>query len=431
MKKLRAYKIFDWFLVALSYLAAILLYNGAVSYGKNPGTVQIMNALRISGLVFYGIVLFLQVIVYIVGIIYGITAKESMGRHNMIIKIVSIPFFIINFIAFSRFAIDSMKIKAWLVFVVAGLSIAGSFSIMFRTSLSNVIYFIRCYIKKTLKVKPWAVVALIFSFIFFLDVIGSIILYKHELNQRPDIAARIKEKRLKKVEKWKTSAHMSLRLYEILTAILTAIITIFSIVIIVTLIYNMRHGILVDVVNLGNVIIGNIFVSSLIIIIIASILKLILGIIYGKLGEKDPINFLFIIKLIDIIPSITSLAITLLLFAGGIVSGVYAIISLSIIPLFFCVFLVTLYFLGTSILSYASASQFMISASLCIFSTSLIVFTYYINQRAVKNRKFLNPLIIVSLICLWIPILDIVAIVILKIKAKNNQIFSDIPVVEA
>lgn len=148
MKNLRLYQIFDWFLVALSYVAVILLYKGGVLYENNPETIEVMNNLRIGGLALYGVLLFLQIPVYVMGIFYGITAKESMAKHNMIVKLVSVLFFVINWLALSSLSTNSMNIERWLPFLLIFLSFIITFSIMFRSSLPNIVYFVRSYTKK-------------------------------------------------------------------------------------------------------------------------------------------------------------------------------------------------------------------------------------------------------------------------------------------
>lgn len=148
MKNLRLYQIFDWFLVALSYVAAILLYKGGVLYENNPETIEVMNNLRIGGLALYGVLLFLQIPVYVMGIFYGITAKESMAKHNMIVKLVSVLFFVINWLALSSLSTNSINIERWLPFLLIFLSFIITFSIMFRSSLPNIVYFVRSYMKK-------------------------------------------------------------------------------------------------------------------------------------------------------------------------------------------------------------------------------------------------------------------------------------------
>ena len=123
MKNLRFYKIFDWILVVLSYTAAILLFNGALAHKNNMDTVDIMNPLSISSLVLYGFLLFIQTFIYIFGIIFSLCAKESLAKHNMIVKIVLMPFFAINFAALVFFIHDIMSVDDLLGIFVLLLAI--------------------------------------------------------------------------------------------------------------------------------------------------------------------------------------------------------------------------------------------------------------------------------------------------------------------
>ena len=283
MKNLRSYKYLDWFLVALSYMAAVLLFNGAMQYQKNPGTIEVMNPLCVAGLVLYGILFFFQFIAYIMGFVYGLTAKESMAKHNMIVKLVSIPFFVINLFALINFSIDIKEINPLLTFIMIPISISGTFFIMFRSSLSNVVFFIKSYFKKKLKVTPWGTVAIVLSFIFFFDVVAGIILYKHERNQRPDIAERIKAEKLKKIEEWKVKVHKSLLAFKIETIIMTAIVSVLSLINVISIIsYAVAAadaGHALEIVTLQGT--GLLLLTSIVAVPV-SLLKMIYGIRYGK-----------------------------------------------------------------------------------------------------------------------------------------------------
>ena len=433
MKNLRLYIILDWILVGISYLAGFLLYNGALIYERNSKLGAVMNSSRVSGLVFFGILLFLQLILYIMGLGYGVTAKESMAKHSMIVKLVSLPFYYINFVAFYYLIVDiynSDKLFS-LLMVLFGIIVISS--TMFRSSFPNFVYFVRCYIRKKLKVTPWSIISLLMSFILGLDVIAGIILYKHELNQRPDIAARIAREKLRKIEEWKNKKHPSLLSFKIVSIITTILISIASItlVIIISSDFKTLFGSDDAIKNLFGI---KIFVFLLVVLFVLSFLKFIFGIRYGKRGEENPTNFLFIIKIVDILPIIAMLATTVLLIAlATLTGGAFALLIVFLLPfLVFSIVIIIAIVIGELMLSlftYASSVSFMMSGLLCIWSTSLSTFTYYINQRRIENRKFASKLVVISLILLWVPVFDIVAMAILRHKAKNNLILGDKPVI--
>lgn len=429
MKNLRSYKYLDWFLVALSYVASVLLFNGAMQYQKNPGTIEVMNPLCVAGLVLYGILFFFQFITYIMGFVYGLTAKESMAKHNMIVKLVSIPFFVINLFALINFSIDVKEINPLLTFIMIPISISGTFFIMFRSSFSNVVFFIKSYLKKTLKVTPWGTVAMVLSFIFFLDVVAGIILYRHELNQRPDIAARIKERKLKKVEKWKTKRHMSPFVFKVGSIIATVVLSIASasLVIIATLIIINASNENVEI-EVGTLFTSYLFLISLIVVLVFSFIKLLFGLIYGKLGEEDPTKFLFITKLVDLFPTIAILFMAFFFLIAGMALDITSVLLIAFIAVVIIIFAI-MALLGFSIVLYASSLSFMTSALFLMWSSSLTLFTYYMNQRTVKNRKFSNQLIVVCLVFLWIPVLDIIAMVIIRRYSQKNAVLGDKPVI--
>lgn len=428
MNNLRFYKIFDWILVSLSYIAAILLYQGGLLYNKNQDTVAVFNYLRVSGLILYTVLLTLQIVVYIMGIVNAVTTKQSMSKHNMIVKLVSIPFFVINWIGLFSLSCDSVSIHPLFIFVVGFLSFLGTFLIMFRTSFPEIIYFIKSYIKKTLKPTPWAIIALIFLFVFCLDAIGEIILFNHERNQRLDIAVRIKAERFKKIDEWKTDKHKSLHSFRIKSIILTSLLSITSILIVVVLSVEAKNVVQINTEELGSLIKTPFFVASVIAVLILSFVKFMSGIRYGKCGEDDPTSFLFILKMADMVPVIALLAIVVFFWIIGTALGGFAVLLILCIVVVIIVFVI-MSLLALGMVSYASSIPFMMAALFCIWGTSLCAFTYFVNQRYMKNRRFKNPFIIVCLICLFVPVLDIAALVILKNESKNNSILSDKPVI--
>lgn len=429
MKKVRFYKTLDWILVALSYVAAVLLTNGAVQYFENPEAVAMMNPTRVYGVVFYGVVLVVQLVLYVMGFIHGITAKESMAKHNMIVKIVSMPFFVINFIALFFLSFDVSESEGLLLLLMIPLSVIATASITLRSSLPNVVYFIKSYVKKTLKVTPWAIVSLIMSFIFILDVLAGIILYRHERNQRPDILARTKERKLKKVEKWKTKRHMSPFIFKVGSIIATAALSIASVSLIVITTLAIINAFNENVeIEVGTLFTSYLFLISLIVVLTFSFIKLLFGLIYGKLGEEDPTRFLFITKLVDLFPTIAILFIAFLFLIAGTALDIMSVLLIAVIAVVIIIFVI-MAFLGFSVVMYASSLPFMASALFLMWSSSLTVFTYYMNQRTVKNRKFSNPLIVACLVFLWIPVLDIIAMAIIRRYSQKNAVLGDKPVI--
>ena len=133
-------------------------------------------------------------------------------------------------------------------------------------------------------------------------------------------------------------------------------------------------------------------------------------------------------KLVDILPTAGFLGSALYLLMTGIVADLAAVALIVFLALVIIIFVI-IAFLAWSAVAYSLMTPFMVSALFTIWSSSLAVYTYYLNQRAMKNRKFSSPWIIVCLVCLWIPILDIPAIAILRNRVKKNLIFGDKPVI--
>lgn len=433
MKKAGAYKTLDWLTLGLAYLFAICVSIGFALdfYYIKPEILG--RTLMIVGLVFYILLSISLVPMYVLTCISSLKTNETLSKHNMIIKLCYIPFFILNIYSCVAVSLQSATITPFLIPLVIALVIINTYFVMLRTSLSNTVYFVKRYIKKELKVTPWAIISIVMSFFFVIDVISGIILYNHERNQNPQIIEKKKEKKynkiLNRINKWnKKKKHMSILPYKVISIVSTSLLYISS-----TILFVFTMIEVVNLINLddafGNLIATPIFIASLICIGVCSLAKLISGVIYGRNGEEDPTKFAFIIKMIDIVPSL------LIFIVGGmllVLSSFFGWLAIIFIPFIVLVIfgMAVVAMAGVGIVTSYLGTGLLSMLLCCVWGTSLSVFAYHMNQRIINNKKFKNASVIVCLVLLWFPILDIVGMIILYNKNKNGCILRDTPLIE-
>ena len=98
-------------------------------------------------------------------------------KPTMVAKLCLIPWYALNFfIGFVFVAAFFNPFMMIAIPLVLALLIGSTYALMLSTSLGNIAYAVRSI--KQGGAKPAVVVGAVFSFIFFLDVIGAIILYR-------------------------------------------------------------------------------------------------------------------------------------------------------------------------------------------------------------------------------------------------------------
>ena len=141
-----------------------------------------INSSVISGLMLAGVILGALIIpVSITNIVLGFTTfvrkTVSSLKTTMVVKIILIPWYIINFLV--CFLLIAGFLNPWLflaVPIILSLLIAITYIHLLATSITNVCYFIKYHIANKLSFDGVTIVGIIFHFIFFLDFIGAIIL---------------------------------------------------------------------------------------------------------------------------------------------------------------------------------------------------------------------------------------------------------------
>ncbi len=416
MQKLTLYKILNVLLLIVGYLAAILTEEGFAAKSSAPEGSNAGNGLIIAGLVFYAILFMLQIPSYIITCLNSGMSEQSVAKHNMIMKIINLPFFAINVYSCAIVVLEGLSISFLLLPFLISFLVVNTYLVMFRTSLSSIIYFIKKYINQKLKPSPWSIIAIIFSFIFCLDAVGAIILFKHELNQ---IDNRYYKKIMRKVERWKNKTYMPLSIYKILSIVSSIGLYAGSIILVVTTFVNYE-----EVSGLENI--SELIIPALGVLFFGSLFKIIIGIIYGINGEENPINFLSISKLFDALPIMGVWTVSCLYMIIGIAFSIFSVLLIFLIVVIVVFFVIFAFNLISGMLYFASASLFIIAA-LCFLGNSVAVFTYYMNQRKVKNRKFKNKAIVLCMFLLWIPVISIPATFVLRGINKTDGVLGDEP----
>ena len=112
-------------------------------------------------------------------VVSGVSALKGNDptKNTMVAKLSLIPWYCLNF--FIGFVFVSIFFNPFMMIaipVVLALLIASTYMLMLSTSLGDIAYAVHSLKRGGLK--PAVVVGVVFSFIFGLDVIGAIILYK-------------------------------------------------------------------------------------------------------------------------------------------------------------------------------------------------------------------------------------------------------------
>ena len=98
-------------------------------------------------------------------------------KHTMVAKLSLIPWYALNlYIGFVFVSIFFNPFTMIAIPVVVALLVGSTYALMLSTSLGDIAYAVRSV--REGGAKPAVIVGIVFSFIFCLDVIGAIILYK-------------------------------------------------------------------------------------------------------------------------------------------------------------------------------------------------------------------------------------------------------------
>ena len=147
-----------------------------------PNCEDILNVaakpIFISFLVLLIIVSPLCLLTAITSIVSIFKGNKSPAKTTMIVKLALIPWYVLNF--YLCIMLIAGFLNPWLMLaapVVAALLMCSTYIYMLATSLPDIAYLIRLLIKRKIRIKASVVFAIIFLFIFCLDVIGGLMFY--------------------------------------------------------------------------------------------------------------------------------------------------------------------------------------------------------------------------------------------------------------
>ena len=433
--KNKTYIILDWVYLTLSYLSVL-----AVTLSFNPVTSEAIFGINSTapGKVFnagfiLAIILFLlQIPLYISTCINARETERSLTMHNMIIKIVAIPYFIINIYFCYLGTMYSLGLSVFLApLAIVSLSL-NTYLVMFRPSLHNLIYVYKRIRSKNLNITPSVIIGVIFSFIYVLDSISGIIIFTIERHQNPEKIEKRRLKRrtnvLKRIEAWNNKKHSNSVIFMIISFALAIVLFIPTISIFIT-VGSEFLNLVSESKEFGDLFIEGSFTNNLIMVGIIILLNFILGIIHGKNRENNPVIISLILKILYAIPIILLFISAGIFFLVSSVFGAFGVIFIPLIPVIIFA-LMAFILIGMGLISGLFGAGLLIFAILGSLGSSLITFSYYMNQRVVKNRKFSNNIVVVCMVLLWIPFANVIALIAIKIIDLKSGIFGDVPLIE-
>ena len=115
----------------------------------------------------------------VVSIASAVKGKEDPTKATLTTKLALIPWYIMNFVV--GFIFSSIFFNPFMFIaipIVIAFFVGMTYLLMLSTSLGDIAYFVKKKIKKDEDVRAATVLAVICLFIFFLDIIGAIVLYR-------------------------------------------------------------------------------------------------------------------------------------------------------------------------------------------------------------------------------------------------------------
>ena len=139
---------------------------------------SITNGLFIAALVLMILMIPVCIINVVVSIISSFKGKDST-KETMVMKLSLIPWYALNFvIGFVFVSIFFNPFMMVAIPVIIALLVSSTYILMLSTSIADIAYCVYNVIKKKWDVSPSLIFSVILLFIFCLDVVGSIVLYK-------------------------------------------------------------------------------------------------------------------------------------------------------------------------------------------------------------------------------------------------------------
>ena len=158
------------------YVALILLYLPTADVWLQGETIKY---LLIASLVMMGLMIPVCILNVVVSIKSAVKEGKDPTKHTMVMKLCLIPWYGFNF--YLGFVFSSLFFNPFtliLIPIVVALLCGATYALMICTSIGDIAYFINKDTQKKGAVNASTKFAIVLLFIFCLDVIGAIILYK-------------------------------------------------------------------------------------------------------------------------------------------------------------------------------------------------------------------------------------------------------------
>ncbi len=141
-------------------------------------TDKLFPGLLLGGIIATALIIPICIVNVIIALISLFRGIYNPTKTTMIIKLLLIPWYIINFMICCFLVVGFLN--PWLFLaapIVLCILVAITYILMISTSLFDIAYIINKMAKKEIKVKGSIITSIIFLCMFFFDIIGSIILY--------------------------------------------------------------------------------------------------------------------------------------------------------------------------------------------------------------------------------------------------------------
>ena len=163
-------------LTVLMYLIQLVLIIGLACVpeeNEDLGSLIVYISMIIGG-----VALFVGIVNIILAVINFTRDTASPTKITMIIKLVLIPYYIVNFIFWGILILITINpFLLWLFPFFVVISVFFTYAYMISTSIHNLSYIFRLLKDKKIEATGIIVFVIISQFIFVLDIIGSIILF--------------------------------------------------------------------------------------------------------------------------------------------------------------------------------------------------------------------------------------------------------------
>ena len=428
----KLFKSINYIYLGITFaLAALMMFVNI--YIRTQGldeALVILGVLRLISLILVILIFTLWTPVVVISIIHAIKNETSITSDIFAFKLVYILFFLCNFInclitvlGFRDFEVYGISKPIFIV-----LMVLMTYSVLLTTSIPQVVNFIKLYTKKKIKVSASGIIWSILLFAFVIDVVAIAFLYFNEKKYLPEEVNKRKLETLEKGKAWQNKKGMDIKLFKGLYIAFTALMYVFAILMVVSIIITISQcGASID--SGSEIVLNPLLRPSLIGLPITILGKFILGLVYGVKGKEDPSKFILKMKYIELPIAIVLFVFAMIMF---ITSSFFMVLGFAL-AIFFVVIIIalaviSLLLVGTLTLGVGVGT--ILELVLLIYSGNMCLFSFYLNQRKMNNKKFSKKMIVVYMVLLFVPILDIVAIHLLTSIADKNEILGDKPVID-